>query len=137
MANEMKIQLRQISPSASEATIRQHKVQIDRPAAKGGTDAGPMGGELFLAAVGGCFMSNLLAAIAARKAEISDVQVEVVGALADAPSRFSGLELRVTAEGGDPEQMERLIEIADRGCIMMNTLRETLDLRVLAGAAVR
>jgi putative redox protein len=137
MANEMKIQLRQISPSASEATIRQHHVQIDRPAAKGGTDVGPMGGELFLAAVGGCFMSNLLAAIVARKAEISDVQVDVVGVIADSPSRFSGLELRVAAETGDPELLERLIEVADRGCIMMNTLRGALDLRVLAGTPVR
>ena len=134
----MKIQLRQISASASEATIRQHKVQIDRPAAKGGTDAGPMGGELFLASVGGCYMSNLLAAIGARNAEVSDVRVDVVGILADSPSRFTGLELRVTAEGGDPELLERLLEIADRGCIMMNTLRGTLDLRVVsAGAAVR
>jgi putative redox protein len=136
MANEMKIQLRQISASASEATIRQHKVQIDRPAAKGGTDAGPMGGELFLASVGGCYMSNLLAAIVARNAEVSDVRVDVVGILADSPSRFTGLELRVSAAGGDPELLERLLEIADRGCIMMNTLRGTLDLRVLAGAAV-
>ena len=137
MANEMKIQIRQISPSASEATIRHHHVQIDRPAAKGGTDAAPMGGELFLAAVAGCFMSNLLAAIGARKAEVCDVQVEVVGILADSPSRFTGLELRVTAAGGDPEVLDRLIEVADRGCIMLNTLRATLDLRLLAGAAVR
>jgi len=76
MAGEMKIQLRQISASASEATVGRHRVSIDRPAAKGGTDAGPMGGELFLAAVGGCFMSNLLAAIGARQANISDVSVE-------------------------------------------------------------
>jgi hypothetical protein len=38
---------------------------------------GPMGGELFQAAVGGCFMSNLLAAIASRDAGISDVRAEV------------------------------------------------------------
>lgn len=95
-----------------------------------------MGGELFLAAAGGCFMSNLLAAIAARKADVSDVQLEVVGILADSPFRFTGLELRVTARG-DAELLERLIGVADRGCIMMNTLRGTLDLRVLAGAAVR
>ena len=55
MANEMKIQVRRTTPSASEATIRGHAVMIDRPVAKGGTDAGPMGGELFLASVGGCF----------------------------------------------------------------------------------
>jgi hypothetical protein len=31
--------------------------------------------------------------------------------------------------------LERLVEIADRGCIMMNTLRGKLDVRVLIGAA--
>jgi putative redox protein len=136
MASEMKIELRQISASTSEATIRLHQMLIDRPVAKGGSDAGPMGGELFLAAVGGCFLSNLLAAIKAREADISEVRVEVVGALADSPARFAGIELRVSAETGDRESLERLVEIADRGCIMMNTLRGKLEVRVLIGAAV-
>jgi putative redox protein len=136
MANEMKIQLRQISPSASEAAIGRHRVPIDRPSAKGGGDQGPMGGELFLAAVGGCFLSNLLAAIKAREAQISDVRIEVVGFLADSPARFSAVELRVAAESTDSAQLERLVEIADRGCIMMNTLRGTLDLKVRISAAV-
>jgi putative redox protein len=131
MANEMKIQLRQISPSGSEATIGRHKVLVDRPAAKGGGDQGPMGGELFLAAVGGCFMSNLLAAIKTREADVSDVRVEVVGSLADSPVRFVGVELRVAAQRRDHAQLDRLVEIADRGCIMMNTLRGTLDVKVV------
>jgi putative redox protein len=136
MISDMKIELRQTSASTSEATMGRHRVLIDRPVAKGGSDAGPMGGELFLAAVGGCFMSNLLAAIKAREAEIGDVQVEVVGKLADSPARFTGIELRVGAERGDRELLEKLVEIADRGCIMMNTLRGKLDVRVLIGAAV-
>jgi putative redox protein len=130
MASEIRIQLHQVSASASEATLRQHRVPIDRPVAKGGTDAGPMGGELFLASVGGCFMSNLLAAIRARDAAVSDVRVEVAGALADSPARFSRLELRVEANCGDRELLERLVEIADRGCIMMNTLRGTVEVKV-------
>jgi putative redox protein len=136
MPNEMKIQIRQVSPSTAEATLGRHRVLIDRPAAKGGADAGPMGGELFLASVGGCFMSNLLAAIKARDAAISDVQVEVVGFLAESPARFSGVELRVAAENRDRELLEKLVEIADRACIMMNTLRNKLDVRVVIGAAV-
>ena len=134
MAKEMKIELRQISASASEATIGRHRVTIDRPAAKGGSDAGPMGGELFLAAVGGCFMSNLLAAIGARTAEISDVRVEVSGYLADSPAMFARVELRVSAESRDRELLERLVGIADRGCIVMNTLQGTVDLRISVDA---
>jgi len=136
MANQMKIQLRQISASTSEATMGRHQVLIDRPTTKGGADAGPMGGELFLAALGGCFMSNFLAAIRARDADISDVLVEVSASLTDAPARFAGVELRVAAESRDRELLERLVEIADRGCIMMNTLRGKLDVKVLIGAVV-
>jgi len=134
--NELKIRLRQVSTSTSEATLRDHQVLIDRPVDKGGVDMGPMGGELFLASIGGCFMSNLLAAIAAREAEISDVRVEVSASLADAPARFTGVELQVAAESRDRELLERLVEIADRGCIMMNTLRGKLDVKVLIGAVV-
>jgi putative redox protein len=132
MPGEIKVQLRQVSASTSEAAIRRHRVPIDRPEAKGGADAGPMGGELFLGAIGGCFMSNLLAAIKARDAEVSDVQIEVTGIVADTPARFSAVELLVTAEGANQDLLERLITIADRGCIMMNTLRGKLDVTVRA-----
>ena len=133
MTNEMKIQLRQVSKWTSEATFRDHQVLIDRPTAKGGTDMGPMGGELFLAALGGCFMSTLLAAIRAREAEISGVRTEVIGILEDSPARFAAVELYVTADNPDEELLERLVEIADRGCIMMNTFRGKLDVRVRLG----
>ena len=130
MANEIKIAIRQTSASTSEAAIRQHKLAIDRPAAKGGDDQGPMGGELFLAAIGGCFMSNLLAAIKGRGADVSGAQTEVTGTLAESPARFTAVELNVTAKYSDREQFEKLVEIADRGCIMMNTLRGKLDIKV-------
>ena len=133
IADCMKIQLRQISTSSAEATLRGHHVRIDRPVDKGGTDAGPMGGELFLAAIGGCFMSNLLAAVRAREAMVSDVRMEVIGTLANAPARFIAVELYVAADCADPEQLERLVDIADRGCVMMNTLRGKLDVRVQIG----
>jgi putative redox protein len=130
----MKIQVRQVSASTSEATFRTHHVLIDRPVEKGGTDRGPMGGDLFLASVGGCFMSNLLAAIRARGEQISDAHLEVIGTIAESPARFSALELYVTADGANPELLEKLVEIADRGCIMMNTLRGKLDVRIRIGA---
>lgn len=130
----MKIQVRQVSASTSEATFRTHHVLIDRPVEKGGTDRGPMGGDLFLASVGGCFMSNLLAAIRARGEQISDARLEVIGTIAESPARFSALELYVTADGANPELLEKLVEIADRGCIMMNTLRGKLDVRIRIGA---
>lgn len=133
---EVKVELHQVSPFTSEASIRTHRVLIDRPAAKGGADQGPMGGELFLAAVGGCLMSNLLAAIRARETAISDVRMEITGSLVDAPARFTAIEICITANTPHQEALEHLVEIADRGCIMMNTLRGTLELKIRVGAAV-
>jgi putative redox protein len=130
MANDIRVQLRQTGPATSEAAIRAHKVSIDRPTAKGGDDQGPMGGELFLAAIGGCFMSNLLAAIKAREAGVTSVQTEVTGTLVDAPTRFSSVEVSVSATYSDQGLFEKLVEIAERGCIMVNTLRGKLDLTV-------
>jgi putative redox protein len=126
----MTIHVRQTGESVSTAGIRNHSITIDRPADKGGTDAGPMGGELFLAAIGGCFMSNLLAAIKARDVEVSDVQTEVIANTASAPPRFTDIELRVSGKYTDAEVFEKLVEIADRGCIMMNTLRDKLDVKL-------
>ena len=131
----MKVQLQQVSTSASEAALRTHRVLIDRPIDKGGTDSGPMGGELFLASIGGCFMSTLLAAIRARNADVSDVRAEVIGTMAETPTRFSSVELNVEAHGSS-EEIARLVAIADKGCIMMNTLRGVLDVRIRIGAAI-
>jgi putative redox protein len=135
--NEINIQLRQVSTSTSEAAMRTHHVLIDRPVEKGGADLGPMGGELFLAAVGGCLMSNLLAAATARQVAISDVRAEVCGVIEDSPARFSSLELRISAENIDAETLDRLVEIADRGCIMMNTLRGKLEVHIRRVATAR
>ena len=97
---------------------------------KGGTDEGPMGGELFLAAIGGCFMSNLLAAIKARDAQVSDVYTEVIGTPEGTPTRFAAVELNVSADCANRELLSKLVAIAERGCIMVNTLRGTLPVSV-------
>jgi putative redox protein len=136
MANQIKIQLNQVAASTSEAVIRNHRVLVDRPEAKGGADAGPMGGELFLASVGGCFMSNLLAAIKAREAQVSDIRMEVIGTLADAPARFTAIEVCVSAHSASPESLERLVGVSDRGCIMMNTLRDKIAIQIRIGSPV-
>jgi putative redox protein len=135
MANEIKVFLRQVSASTSEAKMGNHQVLVDRPVSKGGSDLGPMGGELFLSAIGGCLMSNLLAAIRARGAEISEVSVEVSGSIIDSPTRFSAVGIWVTAENGNRELLEHLVSIADRSCIMMNTLRDKVELTIRIGAA--
>ncbi len=131
----MKVEIHQRSASTSEAQIRHHKVMVDRPVAKGGEDKGPMGGELFLASVGGCFMSNLLAAIKARGAAVMDAKAEVTGTLLESPARFASIHINVSAKYAERAEFEKLVEIAERGCVMMNTLRDKLEVTVEIGGA--
>jgi putative redox protein len=130
MADQIKIEVKQVSDSGSEAAIREHRALFDRPVAKGGADSGPMGGEMFLASVAGCFMSNLLAAMRAREISGTNVRTSVTGTLEGAPPRFVRIELAVSGDGVERETMEKLVEIAGRGCIMVNTLRDKMDLSI-------
>jgi len=114
----------------SRAAIRSHETLIDRPEAKGGLDRGPMGGELLLAALGGCFMSNLIAAVAARNVPARALSVTVEGALASAPPRFEMIELTVHAEGADAAVLDKLVEISERACIVANTLGAAVSLKI-------
>jgi putative redox protein len=135
MSAKIVVEVDQIGPSASEGSARSHRVPIDRPVPKGGEDRGPMGGELLLMSLGGCFMSNLLAAIRAREAAVGGVRIGIEGVLGDSPQRFEAVVLTVTADYEDADLMAKLITIADRACIVTNTLRPALDLSIVLGPA--
>ncbi len=130
MAGEIVVTMQQLSSTASRGTARTHSVIIDRPLEKEGTDEGMMGGEMLLVALGGCFMSNLLAAIRARSAAVSNISVQVTGIPEGAPARFGAVEMRISAHYDDAELMEKLVTIAERGCLVANTLKPALPIAI-------
>ena len=78
-AVQVHVSVNQMGPTASEGRAREHKVVMDRPEAKGGENRGAMGGENLLMALGGCFMSNLLAADKSRESIMTDVKLSISG----------------------------------------------------------
>jgi len=133
----VEIMVDQVGPSTSKGIMRNHEVLIDRPEAKGGADRGAMGGELLLAALGGCFMSTLLAAIRSRQAPVSEVRIAVAGTLEGTPSRFTAVRMTVAAACDDKALLEKLVTISERSCIVANTLKGALPLEIrLESAAV-
>ena len=127
------VHLNQVNDATTAANIRSHAIDIDRPEAKGGRDKGAMGGELLLASLGGCFNSNLLAAIRARDLQIDDIAIEVSGELAEAPARFSSIDMVVKSEYADRAEFEKLVLMSERACIVANTLKSAVDLTVSVG----
>ncbi len=130
MGNQIHVQVKQISSSASAGTAREHTAIMDRPTPKGGENRGAMGGEHMLMALGGCFMSNLLAAIQSREAAVSNVSLAIGGTLESAPPHFSAVAMSVSADYSDRDLMEKLVTIAEKGCIVANTLKKSVDLSI-------
>ena len=126
----MQIKIKQTGDTTSQAVVREHRVIIDRPTEKGGHDKGPMGGELLLIGLGGCFMSNLLAAIKARKKDITGVETVVSGILVDRPPQIDAINIAVSAQYSDFSVLKKLITIAERNCIVSNTLRRGLQITI-------
>jgi putative redox protein len=124
------VKVEQISSTASKGNARGHELVMDRPEAKGGTNAGMMGGEAMLNGLGGCFMSNLLAAAKAREIKLINARADIEGDMADAPSRFSAIRMTVSAQCDPPEELNKLVTIAERGCISANTLRAAVQLSI-------
>jgi putative redox protein len=81
-------------------------------------------------ALGGCFMSNLLAAAKSRDAELSNVTLAISGTVESALPRFSAVHMSITEHRTDRELMEKLVAIAERGCIVANTLRGSAYLSI-------
>jgi putative redox protein len=130
MAKTVSVEVVQVGPATSEVRARSHSMLVDRPVDKGGEDRGPLGGELLLASLGGCFVSTLLAAIRTREVSVTDVRVSVTGTIGGVPERFESMALRVSANYSDEDLMRKLIAIAERGCLVTNTLRDAVLISV-------
>jgi putative redox protein len=122
--DEMTVALAQQGQTASVASIRDYTIVMDRPSANGGSDAGPMGGETLLAALGGCFLSTLYAAAAARSVPVEGASCRVTGVFVPNPRRFGAIRIEVACDSCPPADLEHLVQIADRGCLVAATLRQ-------------
>lgn len=130
MPRTVSVEIEQVGPSTGSATARTHTVFVDRPVEKGGSDRGPLGGEYLLMSLGGCFLSTLLAAVKTREAGVSGVRVTVVGTIGGVPERFESMALHVSAKYSDEDEMRKLVAMAERGCLVTNTLRDAVAISV-------
>ena len=130
MARTVSVEIEQVGASTGSASARSHTVLVDRPVDKGGNDRGALGGEYLLISLGGCFLSTLLAAARTREADVSKVRVSVTGTIGGVPERFESMALRVSAKYEDADLMRKLVALAERGCLVTNTLKDAVVLSV-------
>jgi putative redox protein len=75
-------------------------------------------------------MSNLLAAVRARDADVFNLRIAVTATVESSPDRVTAIAMNVAADGADREMLEKLVEIAGRACIVTNTLKLALPIVV-------
>jgi len=136
MSQTLAVRVEQAGTSTATAQARSHTVIVDRPVPKGGEDRGPLGGEYLLVGLGGCFLSNLLAAIRAREAPVSNVAVQVRGTIDGAPDSFTSFTMAVSATHHDAHLVRNLIAMASRACAVTNTLRRAASVTLEFEGAV-
>ncbi|MFD4410437.1 OsmC family protein [Streptomyces sp. NPDC058467] len=128
---EIAVSLRPVGGSVVVGQARDHTITVDRPKEKEGTDSGPMGGELLLLALGGCYASTFLAALRAEdpEADASGIRFQVDGTLVSAPTRFSEITVRVSAPAALQDLISKPLLKAERGCIVHNSIRDAVTVR--------
>jgi putative redox protein len=130
MRQTLTVRLEQEGPSTAAARVRSHTVLVDRPMEKGGADRGPLGGEYVLVGLGGCFLSNLLAAFRSRDVAVSGANVNVHATVDGPPDRFTTFTLTVAVPHDDPDLVRKLIGIAARSCLVTNTIRRSASVSI-------
>ena len=73
-------------------------------------------------------MSNLLAVVQSRETKASGLALEITGTLEGTPARFTAVHMRVTGRYEDRAQMEKLVTMAERACIVANTIKSAVKL---------
>lgn len=128
--SNLKIHLKQCSKSAMELENDKLKIIIDRPIENGGEGKGILGGEYLLTGIGGCYSSNLFAAAQSRNINVEGLTLEITATISqDIPKRFSKIDIAVSYESCSDEQVfDKLMAIAERACISVNTVKNGLIL---------
>ena len=109
-----------------------HAVTIDGPPHIGGTDQGARPMELFLAALAGCAVVDVVHFLHKGRQVFTDFSVAVIGHRVDAvPATFDRIDLAFTLCGPVPiARFERAVALAiDKYCSVRAMLRDEVEVR--------
>lgn len=109
-----------------EGTVRGHRVDVDKPEAKGGSDAGPMPTEHYLVALASCTMMATR-----RVAEKRGVDVEGLRAVAEMTfdgSRADTISLTLHPDSeASPDDWATVARLAGRSCTVEQLTAVEID----------
>ena len=126
----MELTLKQTSETSVKTKVNDFTIQVDRPVSNGGGGKGLMGGQYMLIGVGGCFCSTLFAAAQSRDITIEGLTAHVEAQFSDdQPKRITRISIGISYNHcSKPEDMNKLLDIAEKGCISVNTIKRGVEI---------
>lgn len=113
-----------------EGDVRGHRVTVDKPEEKGGTDAGPMPTEQYLVALASCTMMATVRV--ADKREVPVDGLRGVAEMAFDGGRAERIRLTLHIESGaDPKEWATVARLAGRACTVEQMTATPIDKRVV------
>lgn len=92
---------------------------------------GPTAMELVLVALGGCLSSVMLRILHSRRINVEKMEVTVRGeTMEETPRRYKHIEVEVKAEGVSKEELSRAMELAEKYCPVLWTLKENIEVKI-------
>jgi putative redox protein len=123
MASEVRVRL--LEGTTGVASARQHAIVVDRSPNLGGNDLGFTGGELLFTSIGTCILTTLVGAARQRDVKLTNVEFKISGEGSGTPYRFTSIHIDAVVEGNaSDEELQKLLELAERVCAVSNTVKE-------------
>jgi len=113
-----------------EAMTGKHKLIIDLPPEKGGTDEGMAPPDLFVASLGSCIGVYVVRYCQNAKIDTEGCAISLDWSLSDDKKSIAAVEVKIRLPKADPGPRARAVLEAARSCLIHNTLHGGLNVDI-------
>jgi pyruvate dehydrogenase E2 component (dihydrolipoamide acetyltransferase) len=103
--------------------------RVDEPVDAGGNGSAPTPVDRFLGSLAACLALSVEYQADLRDVALAGVDVDVTGTPTEGTVESITVEVAVDADA-DAETLDRIVDLAERTCLVADLLREDLDVRV-------
>ena len=108
-------------------------MEISPPAEFGGPEGVLTPEDLFIASLNSCLMLTFLSICRTSRIKITSYSSEAVGMIEKSNNKhaFTGINISVDikAEGADRQKLGRLLDIAEKNCIISNSIKTKVNIK--------
>lgn len=113
-----------------EAAAGKHRITVDLPGEKGGTDEGMTPPDLFIASLGTCIGVYVVRYCQNAKIDAEGCVISLDWRLSDDKRSIAAVEAKVHLPKADPGPRARAVLEAARSCLIHNTLHGDLNVDI-------